>query len=523
MNDERIRMLLVEDDPIDRMAFSRFMESRKLPYDYTIAESTQSARKHLASERFDIVISDYSLGDGTCLDLLNEYKDSPLVVVTGTGSEAIAVKAMRLGARDYLIKDSEGCYLTVLPATVQNVLARCAAEADLKRHREHLEEMVRERTAELVAEIQERKRVEGERESLIRQVEQKNRALESALGEVRQLKERLEAENVYLREEILHTNEFQDIVGRSAALRRVLEGVAQVAPTDATVLLLGETGTGKEVIARAIHARSRRNDKPLIAVNCAALPSTLMESELFGHEKGAFSGALIRQLGRFEVADKGTLLLDEVGELASELQAKLLRVLQEGTFERVGSSQTIRVDVRVIAASNRDLAEAVRLGRFRADLYYRLNVFPIQIPPLRQRQEDIPLLVWHFIAKKQRRLGTQIQEIPQEVMRRLQAYDWPGNIRELENVIEQALILSPRSSHVLDKQFVMQRVGSPATSGSQSLEEAERAAILNTLAGCGWKIKGKGNAADRLGIKPSTLYFRMKKLGISREESSRHG
>jgi len=430
---------------------------------------------------------------------------------------------MKLGARDYLIKDPEGFYLTILPSTVRNVLARCAAEADLKRYRDHLEEMVRERTAELTAEIQERKRVEAQREVLMKEVEQKNRELEAALAEVHQLKERLEAENVYLREEVLHTQEFQDVVGRSAALQRVLESVAQVAPADSTVLLLGETGTGKEVIARAIHARSRRSERPLIAVNCAALPGTLMESELFGHEKGAFSGALARQLGRFEVADKGTLLLDEVGELSPELQAKLLRVLQEGTFERVGSSQTIRVDVRMIAASNRDLAEEVRKGTFRADLYYRLNVFPILIPPLRQRQEDIPLLVWHFIAKKQRRLGTQIEEIPKEVMRRLQVYDWPGNVRELENVVEQALILSPRSSRVLDTRFVMQRVGSPVTASAQSLEEAERAAILKALDGCGWKIKGQGNAADTLGVKPSTLHFRMKKLGISRDESDRRG
>lgn len=518
MASEPIRVLFVEDDEVDRMALSRFIESHQLPGDYTVADSVQTARQHLASEHFDIVISDYSLGDGNCLDLLEAYKDTPLIVVTGTGNESIAVQAMKLGARDYLIKDPEGCYLTVLPATVKNVLERCAAEADLKRYREHLEEMVKERTSELLAEIQERKRVEAQRESLIKEVEQKNRELEGALAEVRQLKERLEAEVDYLREEVLQTKEFQDIVGRGAAMRRVLESVGQVAPTDSTVLLLGETGTGKEVIARAIHARSRRNKRPLIAVNCAALPSTLMESELFGHEKGAFSGALSRQLGRFEVADKGTLLLDEVGELAPEVQAKLLRVLQEGTFERVGSSQTIRVDVRLIAASNRDLAEEVRKGKFRADLYYRLNVFPIHIPPLRQRQEDIPLLVWHFIAKKQRRLGTQIKEIPQEVMQRLQAYDWPGNIRELENVIEQAMILSPRTSHVLDAPFVLHRVGGPVTPGSQTLEETERAQILSVLSACSWKIKGPGNAAQRLGIKPSTLYFRMKKLGISRDD-----
>lgn len=353
----------------------------------------------------------------------------------------------------------------------------------------------------------------------ITELKETQNSLQTALEENRRLKERVEAENVYLRQEVQESQEFGEIVGKSAALRLVLDAVSRVASTDATVLLLGETGTGKDLLARAIHAQSPRRDRALVSVNCAALPSTLIESELFGHEKGAFTGALARQVGRFELADGGTLLLDEIGELAPELQAKLLRVLQEGTFERLGASKTLRVDVRVLAATNRDLAEAVRQGGFRSDLYYRLNVFPIHIPPLRERREDIPLLVWHLITQKQRRLGKRIERISPEVMEALVAYDWPGNIRELENVIEHALILSSGPTLVVDEGFMLRRLSGSPPSGEQSLDDVERAHIRSVLEACHWKVKGPNNAAERLGLNPSTLYFRMKKLAITRSSS----
>jgi transcriptional regulator with GAF, ATPase, and Fis domain len=280
---------------------------------------------------------------------------------------------------------------------------------------------------------------------------QAEEALQEALVEVAQLKDWLQAENIYLRQEILRDHDFEEIVGRSPVLTRVLHQVDQVAVTDTTVLILGETGTGKELIARAIHARGRRKSQSLVKVNCAAIPPTLIESEFFGHERGAFTGALMRKVGRFELADGGTIFLDEIGELPLDLQAKLLRVLQEGEFERLGSMKTTRVDVRVIAATNRHLEQAVAAGTFRADLYYRLNVFPVTLPSLRERREDIPLLVWYFISKCQSKLGRTIDQVSERAMSALQVYAWPGNIRELANVIERAIILSPGSTLVLDE------------------------------------------------------------------------
>jgi formate hydrogenlyase transcriptional activator len=307
---------------------------------------------------------------------------------------------------------------------------------------------------------------------------------------------------------------FAGMVGRSPALQQVLHRAGQVAPTDATVLILGETGTGKELLARGIHRRSRRQARPLVTVNCAALPGTLIESELFGHEKGAFTGAISRQLGRFELADGGTLVLDEIGELPLELQAKLLRVLEEGAFERLGTSATRTVNVRVLAVTNRDLAQAVAEGCFRADLYYRLNVFPLRMPPLRERRQDIPLLVWSYIRRSQWRLGKRIERVPQRVMAALTAYAWPGNVRQLHNVLEHALIVSPGATLVLDEREFAATTHLRAA--GQTLAEVERAYICSVLEACAWRIKGVNQAAERLGLKPSTLRSRMKKLGIVR-------
>jgi formate hydrogenlyase transcriptional activator len=345
---------------------------------------------------------------------------------------------------------------------------------------------------------------------------EKEKELRKSLEEISRLRDQLEAENVLLREEIQSTQQFDEIVGQSAELRRVLRLVEQVAPTTTSVLLTGETGTGKELVARAIHDRSERRQHNLVAVNCAALPGTLIESELFGYERGAFTGAHQRRLGRFEVAHGGTIFLDEIGDLPLDLQGRLLRVVEEGTFERVGSSQTIRVDVRVIAATNRDLAAAVRDGRWRSDLYYRLRVFPIEIPPLRARREDLPLLAWFFVTRKQASLGKNITRIPERAMEAFQRYGWPGNVRELENVIERALILSSGETLFFDEHLLqLDGATEPGVRG-ESLEEIERAHILQVLEDCRWKISGPGNAADRLGLNRSTLRSRMERLGIRR-------
>ena len=341
-------------------------------------------------------------------------------------------------------------------------------------------------------------------------------ALRVSLGEIERLNRQLQAENVYLHEELRSSHHFDEIVGNSEALRLVLARVEQVAPTPSTVLLLGETGTGKELFAHAIHERSPRRQRPLVGVNCAALPAGLIESELFGHEKGAFTGAVTQRLGRFEIADGGTLFLDEVADLPLELQGRLLRVLQEGEFERVGSSRTLRADVRVIAATNRDLEAAVRDGRFRVDLYYRLSVFPIVLPPLRDRIEDIPPLLWFFVTHYQRRMGRHIERVPRAAMDALQRYDWPGNVRELQNVVERAMIRSTGDVLEIDDTFVRPRRPPTSRPADRTLAEVERAHLMEVLEDCGWRINGPGGAAETLAVHPNTLRFRMKKLAIVR-------
>ena len=349
-------------------------------------------------------------------------------------------------------------------------------------------------------------------------------ALDNALayGKLNASKNRLEEERLYLESEIRAEYNFEDIVGKSAALRKVLNQVAIVAPTGSTVLLLGETGTGKELFARAIHSRSARKDSTFVRLNCAAIPSGLVESELFGHEKGAFTSALTQKRGRFELADKGTLFLDEIGDISLDLQPKLLRALQEQEFERLGSTKTIHVDVRLIAATHRDLVAMIRNDQFREDLFYRLNVFPIEIPPLRDRREDIPLLVHCFVSRLSRRMQKHIRTIPRDAMEALIHAPWPGNIRELENFIERAVILSPGEEL---KVPIAEIRGLPScrTSlryGSSTLEDAERRAILDALGESGGRMSGKGGAAERLGLKRTTLQNKMRRLGISRADPS---
>jgi len=336
--------------------------------------------------------------------------------------------------------------------------------------------------------------------------------LKAALSEIKQLKDKLEVERAYLQEEIKSQYNHENIIGQSDALNYIFYKVEQIAPSDTTVLVLGETGTGKELVARAIHHLSPRKDRALVKVNCATLPANLIESELFGHEKGAFTGAHTRQLGRFEVADGATLFLDEIGELPLELQPKLLRVIQDGEFERLGSSGTIKVDVRVIAATNRNLEEEVRQGRFREDLWYRLNIFPITVPPLRERIEDIAMLVDFFVDKISKRLGKSIESIPTSVMNSLQEYHWPGNVRELENVLERAVINSSGPKlHLVDE---LKKHHKDLTTAKKTLNEIERDYIVRVLEQTHWKISGQNGAAEILGLNRSTLRARMRKLGI---------
>lgn len=332
-----------------------------------------------------------------------------------------------------------------------------------------------------------------------------------------QSRERLALETNCCREEINPIGSYEEFVGTSGALMQVVRQIDQVARTDANVLILGETGTGKELVARAIHTHSLRKDHPLITLNCAALPHNLIESELFGHEAGAFTGALARKIGRFALADGGTIFLDEIGELPIELQAKLLRVIENGIVWRLGSDTPTKVNVRVIAATNRNLVQAMQQAKFRPDLYFRLAVFPINVPPLRARSEDIPALVWHFVLQKQAKLGKQIEQITTTTMESLSAYSWPGNIRELENVVERALILTTGSTLRVEPLVeAVERQQSPVTVTSENMKDVEREHIRCVLEECHWRIKGKGAAAERLGMNPSTLRYRMSRLGLAR-------
>ncbi|MGB7282884.1 MAG: sigma 54-interacting transcriptional regulator, partial [Candidatus Acidiferrum sp.] len=355
-------------------------------------------------------------------------------------------------------------------------------------------------------------------------------AVENALAyrEIRELKEQLSKEKLYLEDEIRAEMNFAQIIGSSAPLRKTLKRVETVAPTDSTVLIYGETGTGKELIARGIHDLSPRRSKPFVKLNCAAIPTGLLESELFGHEKGAFTGAIAQRIGRFEVADGGTIFLDEIGEIPLELQTKLLRVLQEREFERLGSSRTLRTDARLIAATNRDLEAMVREQKFRSDLFFRLDVFPIHVPPLRERQGDIPLLVRHFTQELSRRMKKVIETIPSAAMDALCQYHWPGNIRELQNVIERAVIIStgplldldiaelkfPKATYPEERAATLKSPTNGVLHGV--LAETERQQILQALKQCNWVVAGPNGAAARLGMNRSTLQVRIRKLGISR-------
>jgi formate hydrogenlyase transcriptional activator len=423
-----------------------------------------------------------------------------------TGSDGAVIHG-QLQSVAVRIANKTDCILTA----IVDVTVRQHLEEALKKTHDNLELIVHERTEELsranvllTQEIEEHKKAEE--------------SLTDAFAEIKELKDRLQAENIYLQQEVAQEYNFGEIIGQSNAISYVFFRVEQVAPQDTTVLLLGETGTGKGVIARTIHSRSARKDRPMITVNCTALPANLIESELFGRERGAFTGADARQMGRFELADGGTIFLDEIGEMPLELQCKLLRVIQDGEFERLGSPRTIKVNVRIIAASNRNLEEEIKSGRFREDLFYRLNVFPITVPPLRQRQEDIPLLVNHFVAKFNKKIGKKIETVSLDALNALQEYYWPGNVRELESVIERAVITSQGTAlQVLDQFDTFRKAGEPDGQDVKALADLEQDHILQVLQKTGWRIEGKNGAAVLLDLNPSTLRARMRKYGIRRQ------
>jgi formate hydrogenlyase transcriptional activator len=481
-------ILIVDDTPNNISILFETLSSHG--YKVLVERDGKSALEQIRYARPDLVLLDVMMpgmdGFETCrrLKLNPDTHDIPVIFMTALSETIDKVNGFNMGAVDYITK----------PFQLQEVLSRINTHLTLRKLRWELQQA---------------------NQLLEQRVADRTEALSKALKEVENLTTQLQAENVYLREEIKSKSNFEEIVTQSKPFRKVLSLVEQVASTNTTVLILGESGTGKELLARAVHNLSTRRNRPLVKINCAVLPATLIESELFGHEKGAFTGATIQKIGRFELANGGTIFLDEIGEMPIELQAKLLRVLQEGEFERVGSSKTLKVNVRVIAATNRNLENEIREGRFREDLYYRLNVFPLQSLPLRERKEDIPLLVQHFCTKHGPSIGRKIEVITQDVMDALIAYNWPGNIRELENIVERSLITSSGRRLELGE-WLLRKGTLDKKLGPTTLEECEKAHILSVLEMTRWKVSGKNGAAAILDVIPTTLESKMKKLGINR-------
>ena len=486
-------ILIVDDQDANVLLLERTLSG----VGYTCIASTMDPHQVCElhrNNRYDLILLDLLMPGMDGFQVMEDLKeiepDGYLPVLVITAQPAHKLRALEAGAKDFISKPFD---LVEVQTRIHNLLEVRLLYKKIENYNKVLEQRVEERTVEL----------------------------RTVLSEIKTMKDQLEAENIYFREEIKLRGQFANIIGQSDGLKYVLYRAEQVAPANSTVLILGETGTGKELIAFAIHDMSTRKERPLITVNCAALPGTLIESELFGREKGAFTGADTRQVGRFEVAHGSTICLDEIGELPLELQAKLLRVIQYNEFERLGSSHTIKVDVRIIATTNRDLEEEVRKGRFRKDLYYRLNVFPITVPPLRQRKEDIPPMVQAFIERYSRKLGKPITSIQKETLKALQDYPWPGNVRELESIIERAVILCPGPVFQLADKLEISSF--PLSSAVRTLEETERNQIFKILSETQWHIEGKDGAAAILGLHPSTLRARMHKLGIVRPETKESG
>jgi DNA-binding NtrC family response regulator len=500
-------ILIVEDEAI----VSADIAGKLRKMGYEVAGSTDSGEAAVEITRRlkpSLVLMDIRLAgamDGTtAADVIRRECQVPVVFLTAHSDKATIQNAKQAVAFGYILKPFDDRELNT---QIEMALTKHAAEVRLRESEEALqkahdglERQVAERTAELVLAMEE--------------AEKRKQTAETALSEIKKLKEQLEGERAYLQEEIKLDKNHENIIGQSEGLKYVLYKVEQIAGSNTLVLILGETGTGKELVARAIHGLSPRKNRALVKVNCAALPSNLIESELFGHEKGAFTGAQSRRAGRFEIANGATLFLDEIGELPLELQGKLLRVIQDGEFERLGSSRTMKVDVRVIAATNRNLEEEVRNGRFREDLWYRLNVFPITMPPLRDRRDDIPIITAFYVKKISKRMGKAIEMIPENIMNALQQYHWPGNIRELENVLERAVINSSGPKlHLVDE---LKKSFKDLSTSPKTLEAVERDHILRMLEKSHWKVGGKNSAAEILGLDRSTLRARMRKLGIQK-------
>jgi len=448
MADMKIRVLLIEDDKIDQKAFKRLVKEKGLPYEYMIAGSVSEAIRILNSEKFDIIITDYLLGDGTAFDIFDYIVDTPIIFVTGAGDEETAVRAMKAGAYDYLIKDPARNYLRVLSVTVENAL--------------------------------------------------KHKLLKS--------------ENILLRQQVMVRNYSSTLIGNSKNIKDILDIVKRVASTKATVLIQGESGTGKELFANIIHYNSSVSDGPFIKVNCSALAEGVLESELFGHEKGAFTGALFTKKGRFELAHGGTLFLDEIGDLPPSFQVKLLRFLQEEEFERVGGTKTLKVDVRIISATNKDLEELVKEEKFRDDLFFRLKVVSIDVPPLRERKGDIPEIINYHLNRFIEIHGKKIKGITPDAMKLIISYSWPGNIRELINCIESAVVMSLQDEITVDSlpsYIRSEKTGESSGKVDENLSEIEKKAIIAALKKTGGK---KTEAAKILGIGERTLYRKLKQF-----------
>ena len=512
MKNNPISILLVEDSPSDVALFKEMLgEANAFQFELTHCNMLSSALTLLSKESFGIILLDLTLPDGRGLDTVIRthavVPQVPIVVMSGLEDEELAVRALQEGAQDYLVKGQVDS--NILIRAMRHAIERKQAEDALRKSHDKLELLVQERTGDLMA----------ANELLLQEIEERKKAevlLREALKEVKQFKNQLREENIYLKEEFNLLHSHKDIVGNSEAIKTVLAQIEQVAPTDSTVLIQGETGTGKELVANAIHGLSSRKTRLMIKVNCAALPPTLIESELFGREKGAFTGSLSKQIGRFELADTSTIMLDEIDALPLELQAKLLRVIESGEFERLGSPRTMKVDVRIISATNRDLAKVVSEGGFREDLYYRLNVFQITVPPLRERREDILPLVWSFVQEFSKRMGKRIESIPQKGVEALQSYPWPGNVRELRNVTERAMIITTGPMLYFD----IPKIAQSTADQSGTLEESEKRHIIEVLNSTGWRVSGKGGAAEILGINPKTLESRMQRLGIQRNKKN---
>ena len=500
-------ILIVDDIPTNLKILVDFLEVHG--FKIVISQDGQSAVKRAEFVIPDLILLDVIMPGKDGFEVCRLLKENsktmniPVIFMTALSETVNKIKGFESGAVDYITK----------PFQLEETLIRIRTHLmirDLQKQLEAVNKTLEQKVMKRTSELEESN---SNLQMEILEHEKTENELKEALDKLEQLKNNLTEENIYLQEEIKLTHNFEEIIGKNQNFLKVLGQIEQVAASETTVLILGETGTGKELLARAIHNLSDRKHRPLVKVSCAALPPNLIENELFGHEKGAFTGALSLKIGRFELADKGTIFLDEIGDLPLDLQTKLLRVLQESEFERLGGSKTIKVNVRVVAATNRDIEKQCATGEFRKDLFYRLNVFPLEAPSLKDRKDDIPMLVSSFVEKYNKKIGKRIEKIPKSVIRSMQNYHWPGNVRELEGLIERAVILSPGNTLVLGD-WLSQNIGMQDKSALPTLDQLQKEHIIQVLDITQGKISGENGASRILGLNRSTLQSRMKKLGI---------